>query len=210
VSERWEDAAREMVRGLGRVPAPIAGAMRRVPRHGFVPPEYSPRAYRDEAVPLGTGFASVSAPHMVALQLEAAGLRPGQRLLEVGSGSGYLLAVAGQLVGPSGHLIGLEIDPELAERSRSALTQLGIDAEIRVRDGRASVPDGPVFDAVIVSFAAPELFSTWTSALVEHGRLVAPVGDTEEQVLTTYQRTGAGGTVTSGPACRFVPLRPHI
>jgi protein-L-isoaspartate(D-aspartate) O-methyltransferase len=188
----------------------VAAAMRAVPRHWFVPDGAQKRAYDDEPVPLGSDYATVSAPHMVALQLESAELRKGANLLEIGSGSGYLLAVAAEIVGPSGHLVGVEVDAGLATRSRATLARLGVDATIRIRDGRASVPEGSVFDAVLVSCASTILYPSWVAALAEGGRLVAPVGTPVEQVLTVYRRTGDHGTTTVGPACRFVPLRPHI
>jgi protein-L-isoaspartate(D-aspartate) O-methyltransferase len=151
---------------------------------------------------------------MVALQLELAKLRRGANLLEIGSGSGYMLAVAAAIVGTSGHLVGVEIDPRLANRSRATLAQLGVDATIRIRDGREQVPEGPVFDAVVVSCATSVLCPTWPAALVDGGRVVAPLGNAMGQTLTVYRRKGAAGSSVAGPAVRFVPLRagvpPHI
>jgi protein-L-isoaspartate(D-aspartate) O-methyltransferase len=214
MNEAWAEAAARMVDALGPLPVAIAKAMRAVPRHEFVPREYAARAYDDEPIPLGNDFASISAPHMVALQLETAWVRTGAKLLEIGSGSGYLLAVASQLVGSSGHLVGVEIDPGLANRSRATLARLGVDATIRIRDGAVPVPEGAVFDAVIVSCATTALAPAWPAALVDGGRLVAPVGDAMGQRLTVYRRVGAGGSTEVGPEVRFVPLRtahpPHI
>ncbi|MCI4370373.1 MAG: protein-L-isoaspartate O-methyltransferase, partial [Thermoplasmata archaeon] len=175
---------------------------------------YLARAYDDEPIPLGDDFTSISAPHMVALQLELAKLHRGANLLEIGSGSGYLLAVASAIVGPSGHLVGVEIDPGLANRSRATLAQLGVDATIRIRDGREAVPEGPVFDAVLVSCATSVLSPTWPAAVVDGGRVVAPVGHAMGQMLTVFRRKGTAGSTVVGPAVRFVPLRaaapPHI
>lgn len=214
MTEPWNDSANRMVRALGPLPPAVAKALRSVPRHAFVPPEFAARAYDDEPIPLGSDFTSISAPHMVALQLEAAHLRRGASLLEIGSGSGYLLAVAAAIVGPTAHLVGVEVDPGLANRSRATLARLGVDATIRIRDGRESVPEGAVFDAVIVSCATPQLYPTWPAALVDGGRVVAPVGDAMGQTLTVYRRVGAKGSSEAGPAVRFVPLRgavpPHI
>jgi protein-L-isoaspartate(D-aspartate) O-methyltransferase len=210
MNDRWPEQARRMVRFLGPVPEPIAEAMRRVPRHEFVPPHFRSLAYRDEPVELAGGLATVSAPHMVALQLEAAELHRGDRVLEVGSGSGYLIAVAELLARPTERLVGYEVDPSLVADSRRTLARLGVPAEIVERDGREGVPGHEQFDAIVVSFATPELYPVWTQALVDGGRLVAPVGRSYEQVLTTYRRVGGGARVTPGPACRFVPLRPHI
>ncbi|MCI4326370.1 MAG: protein-L-isoaspartate O-methyltransferase [Thermoplasmata archaeon] len=208
--EPWVEAADRMVTGLGDVAGPVAAAMRAVPRHYFVPSVSLRRAYDDEPVPLGPDYATVSAPHMVAMQLEAADLERGDTLLEIGSGSGYLLAVASHLVGAPGHLVGVEVDATLAARSRATLARLGVDATIRIRDGRESVPEGPVFDGVVVSCATPHLYPSWIAALADGGRLVAPVGTPTEQALTLYRRTGDRGSTSVGPACRFVPLRPHI
>ncbi|MCI4333751.1 MAG: methyltransferase domain-containing protein [Thermoplasmata archaeon] len=214
MSGPWNESADRMVEALGPIPTAVAKALRSVPRHLFVPREYLARSYDDEPIPLGSDFTSISAPHMVALQLELARLRRGSSLLEIGSGSGYLLAVAAAIVGPSAHLVGVEVDPGLANRSRATLAQLGVDATIRIRDGRESVPEGAVFDAVIVSCATPVLHPAWPAALVDGGRVVAPVGDAMGQTLTVYRRKGAKGTSEAGPAVRFVPLRasvpPHI
>lgn len=210
MNEEWPEAAARMVKSLGRLPAPVAHALRSVPRHYFVPREFAARAYDDEPIPLGNDFATISAPHMVALQLERAELKVGSSLLEIGSGSGYLLAVASTIVGTSGHLVGVEVDPALANRSRAVLAQLGVDATIRIRDGRDAVPEGAVFDAVVVSCATPALYPTWSAALLDGGRLVAPLGDAMGQRLTVYRRNGSGGTTVSGPDVRFVPLRAGV
>jgi protein-L-isoaspartate(D-aspartate) O-methyltransferase len=214
MTEPWTDSAARMVDALGPLPASVSKAMRSVPRHVFVPRAYQARAYHDEPIPLGDDFTSISAPHMVALQLELAKLKRGSNLLEIGSGSGYLLAVASAMVGPSGHLVGVEIDPGLANRSRATLAQLGVDATIRIRDGREPVPEGAVFDAVLVSCATSVLCPTWPAALVDGGRVIAPVGNAMGQTLVVYRRKGATGSSEPGPAVRFVPLRsavpPHI
>lgn len=205
MSGGWEAEADRMVGELGPLPRPIAAAMRAVPRHPFVPAGDRASAYADEPLSLGPAHATISAPHMVALQLEAADLSEGDRVLEIGCGSGYLVALARSIVGPSGRVLGVEIDGDLAARSRVALGDLGVVADVRVADGCARLPDPGPFEAILVSFATPRLFPAWTAVLVDGGRLVAPVGGSSEQVLTTFRRRGDSGLTTLGPRCRFVP-----
>jgi len=204
----WKEEAGELVRKLGPIPKPIAEAMGRVPRHLFVPPEFRTEAYEDEPLPLPYGEATISAPHMVALQLEWSELRPGFSVLEVGSGSGYLCALIAELVRPQGRVLGLELLPGLADLARETLRSLGYaEVEIRSGDGRPGAPDRAPFDRILVSCACPEIESEWKHQVREGGTVVAPVGGRYEQTLLRYRRHGDSGEVEEGPACRFVPLQ---
>jgi protein-L-isoaspartate(D-aspartate) O-methyltransferase len=206
----------ELVDHLDVRDARVAHALRTVRRHAFVPSASAALAYDDEPVALGYGEATVSAPHMVALMLEAAGLRDGDRVMEIGAGMGYLAAVAAELVGAAGHVYTIELDAALAREAERRLTEQGYAARVTVfaLDGSAGLPKLAPFDAVLVSCAAPEILPAWKAQVREGGRVIVPVGDRWEQVLLTFTRTGEGGSVRKGPACRFVPLRrapaPHI
>jgi protein-L-isoaspartate(D-aspartate) O-methyltransferase len=197
-----------MVAALGRLPPRIARAMQRVPRDRFLPLAVRHLAYEDEPVPLDAPESTISAPHMVAIQLEAAALRQGQAVLEVGSGSGYLLALLAELTSPGGTIVGIEIDPGLVERSRATLASLGYAAvaTVRLGDGRAGAPDVGPFDRIIVSCAAREVESAWREQLAPGGRIVAPIGGPWSQTLVSVGRDPEERPVL-GPECRFVPLR---
>jgi protein-L-isoaspartate(D-aspartate) O-methyltransferase len=187
----------------------VRRAMLAVPRHDFLPTSRVNEAYWDEPVPLGPSGATISAPHMVVLLAEAAALRPGDRVLEVGAGMGYLAAVLAEIVGPEGHVVAVEIEPSLAAEARRRFDSCGRGdrVEVYAGDGARGWPSRAPFDAIVVSFAVPRLYPTWKSQLSEHGRLVAPVGDAWEQRLTTFTREGGGGHTVLGPRCRFVPQR---
>lgn len=199
--------AAAMVRSLGALDPRIARAMEAVPRHRFVPPELRSSAYEDEPVPLRESGSTVSAPHMVAIQLEAADLAPGLSVLEVGSGSGYLLALIAELVGPSGRVLGIEIEPSLVVTSRETLRSLGYGATVSVRagDGIEGAPDLAPFDRILVSCAVGEIAPAWRAQLAPDGRIVAPLGGPFRHRLVTVDREGR--RLQNGPECRFVPLR---
>lgn len=204
----WTDAAREMVEALAPLDARVAAAMASVPRHRFVPPELADEAYDDTPLPLGVGDATISAPHMVALQLEWAELAAGQRVLEVGAGSGYLAVLAATLVRPGGRVLGLEVERRLAERAGAVVRELGFAdrVEVRCADGRAGAPDRAPFDRILVSCATPEIFPAWRRELAPDGVLVAPVGNRWGQVLRRLRRSPAGDRVEDGPPCLFVSI----
>jgi protein-L-isoaspartate(D-aspartate) O-methyltransferase len=197
-----------MVAGLGRLPREIAEAMERIPREAFIPETYRHLAFEDEPLPLDAPGSTISAPHMVAIQLEAAGLAPGQAILEVGSGSGYLLALIAELTAPDGRVVGLEIEPGLVDHSRATLEALGYGprAIVLLADGRRGAPDLAPFDRIIVSCATPSILPAWREQLTPGGRIVAPVGGAWSQTLLSVGRE-EDGPMVRGPDCRFVPLR---
>ena len=121
----WGAKATRLVASLRTGDALVDSAMRRIPRHRFVSMGLWPTAYVDTPLPIGPE-ATVSAPHMVALQLSLARIRPGQRVMELGSGSGYLVAIASLQVGPEGLVVGVEYEESLVERSLRTLVRLGI------------------------------------------------------------------------------------
>jgi protein-L-isoaspartate(D-aspartate) O-methyltransferase len=200
-----------MVQGLGVLSPRVAAAMQRVPRHRFVSSELAVEAYDDTPLPLASTASTISAPHMVALQLEWAELSPGLRALEIGSGSGYLLALMAELVRPGGRVVGIEIDPALAEESRSILAELGYEEIVRVvaGDGRGGWPADAPYDRILVSAATAEIHIPWGEQLATPGMLIAPIGSPARQVLRRLHRTASGDWWEDGPECRFVPLTPR-
>jgi len=208
VDAAWEARARAMVDALGPLPHAVAAAMRRVPRHYFVPPQLAGEAYDDTPLPLGHPHSTISAPHMVALMLEWAELSAGLRVLEIGSGSGYLAALLAEMVGPRGKVIGIEIDASLAEESRTPLAELGYGdlVTIHAADGRDGWPTEAPYDRILVSFATPEIFPEWAGQLATPGILLAPVGPARVQVLRRLRRDRTGDRLEEGPPCIFVGL----
>jgi protein-L-isoaspartate(D-aspartate) O-methyltransferase len=181
----------------------VLAAMARVPRELFLPEPVRDRAYEDAAVPIGAG-QTMSQPYMVAKMCELLSLRGDERVLDVGTGSGYHAAVLAEL---AREVITIERVPELAERARAALAAAGYDnVEVRVGDGTLGVPERAPFDAVTVAAAAPLLPESLYEQLRIGGRLVVPVGSRANQRLELIVRSPEGPAVVRSVPCRFVPL----
>ena len=181
----------------------VLGAMARVPRERFLPPEVREEAYADAAVPIGHG-ATMSQPYIVAAICELLALKGTERALDVGTGSGYQAAVLAEL---AAEVVTIERVPELAAEARRTLAELGYGAvDVRVGDGTLGVPDRAPFDAIAVAAAAPELPRALYDQLVPGGRLVVPVGRRRAQRLELIVRSPEGPAVLRSVPCRFVPL----
>jgi protein-L-isoaspartate(D-aspartate) O-methyltransferase len=181
----------------------VLAAMEKVPRELFVPPELKSRAYEDEALPIGAG-QTISQPYMVARICEALGLRGGERVLDVGTGSGYQAAVLAEL---AEEVHSIERIPELAHRARENLAAAGYDnVRVHVGDGTLGDSEHAPFDAIAVAAAAPELPPSLYDQLRPNGRLVIPVGSRRGQDLQLVVRSPEGPAVVSTVPCRFVPL----
>ena len=181
----------------------VLEAMESVPRELFVPENDRDHAYADAALPIGHG-QTISQPYMVARIAEALALRPGERVLDVGTGSGYQAAVLAEL---GADVVTIERIPELAERARASLAAAGYpQVDVRVGDGTLGVPELAPFDAIAVAAAAPAFPETLYEQLRPRGRLVVPVGGEHMQRLEVIVRSPEGPAVVHSVPCRFVPL----
>ncbi len=193
----------EQLRGRGIEDERVLEAMERVPREAFVDEEDEKRAYLD--MPLSIGFGqTISQPYMVALICQTADVHEGDKVLDIGTGSGYQAAVLAEL-GTEVHTI--ERIPELAARARERLRAAGYERVVtHVGDGSLGLPDEAPFDAIVVAAAAPELPANLYEQLVLQGRLVVPVGGAEGQRLEVAIRSPEGPAIIRSVPCRFVPL----
>jgi protein-L-isoaspartate(D-aspartate) O-methyltransferase len=181
----------------------VLDAMRTVPREAFTDAADRRRAYDD--IPVQIGWKqTISQPYMVALICQEAAVRPGQRVLDVGTGSGYQAAVLDEL---GGEIHTIERIDQLAERAREKLRAAGYgDVTVHLGDGSLGLPEHGPYDAITVAAAAPEPPPTLYEQLVEGGRLVVPIGDRAAQRLEVVVRSPAGPAIVHSVPCRFVPL----
>lgn len=189
----------------------VLDAMAAIPRERFVPEPYARRTYADSALPIGYD-QTISQPWIVAAICEAVELSGAERVLEVGTGSGYSAAVLAQL---ASEVVTIERVPELAGRARQTLRDLGIaNVEVLVGDGSAGLPDREPFDAIAVHATAPGPPPTLINQLAAGGRLVVPIASRAADMLTVFRRTAGEVDVATGTGleravigpCRFVPL----
>jgi protein-L-isoaspartate(D-aspartate) O-methyltransferase len=176
--------------------------MGRVPRHRFVPPEYQYFAYADTPLPIGYE-QTISQPYVVAYMTEAAEISPEEKVLEIGTGSGYQAAILGEL---AREVYTIEIIPELAERARSLLQQMDYqNVQVRTGDGYLGWPEHAPFDAIVVTAAPDHVPPALVEQLAVNGRMIVPVGDVEQR-LRVITRTAAGIVEDTTLSVRFVPL----
>jgi protein-L-isoaspartate(D-aspartate) O-methyltransferase len=181
----------------------VLAAMAAVPRELFVPEELRRNAYDDRALPIGLG-QTISQPFMVAAIAEALELVGGERVLDVGAGSGYQAAVLAEL---AGEVVAIERLPELAERARAALDRAGYErVELVVGDGTLGVPGRAPFDGIAVAAAAPDVPEALYAQLAAGGRLVLPVGSRRSQWLDVVVKGESGPERRRTVPCAFVPL----
>ena len=183
---------------------PVLAAMQRVPRHRFVPPDDQAYAYSDGALPIGRG-QTISQPYIVALMTDLLHLSGGERVLEIGTGSGYQAAVLGEL---AAEVHTLELLPELAERASRTLAELGYTTvHVHTGDGSLGWPAAAPYAGILVAAAAPGVPQPLLDQLAEGGRLVLPVGDRSMQYLEVWQRCGGEFVSERNIPVAFVPLR---
>lgn len=176
----------------------VLGAMARVPREAFVPAGARRHAYADAALSLSHG-QTISQPYIVALICQALELQGDERVLDIGTGSGYQAAVLAEL---AADVVSVERIPELAEQARRNLAAAGYDVDVRVGDGTLGVPDRAPYDAIAVAATAPKLPQPLYDQLVTGGRLVLPI----DESLVSVTRTASGRRMRFLSPARFVPL----
>jgi len=178
-------------------------AMSRVPRERFVPPELQQSAYDDRPLSIGYG-QTISQPYIVALMTEALVLTGSEKVLEIGTGSGYQAAVLGEL---AGCVYTVERIPELAETAARTLAELGYrNVKVEVSGDQLGCPKYAPYDAILVAAAAPSVHQSLVDQLCDGGRLVIPVGSRYEQELLRVTRLKTGSRTERLGGCRFVPL----
>jgi protein-L-isoaspartate(D-aspartate) O-methyltransferase len=183
--------------------ARVLAAMRKVPRHLFVPEDLRARAYGDHALPIGYDV-TISQPYIVALMTQLAQVEPGDRVLEIGTGSGYQSAVLAEL---GAEVYSLEIVEPLATAAAALLEQLGYDAvHVRHGDGYAGWPEHAPFQAILVTAAPPRIPEPLQEQLAVGGRLVVPIGEPWKQELLVVTRTEDGTRQRSVIPVAFVPM----
>ncbi len=201
-----ERMVREQIEARGVRRADLLRAMRGTPRHLFIPPGRQSMAYDDRPVPIGYD-ATISQPYIVAWMTELLSPRKTDRVLEIGTGSGYQAAILAQL---ARHVYSIEIVPELAESARGLLEDLGhSNVAVLQGDGYRGWPQEAPFQKIILTAAPPEIPQALLDQLADGGRLVAPVGRTSYQKLIVIEKDTRGrikrrdvGDVV------FVPMRP--
>lgn len=191
------------IRKRGVSSARVLEAMACVPRHEFVPEKYRDYAYADKPLPIGEG-QTISQPYIVAAMTEALELGGPERVLEIGTGSGYQAAVLSML---AREVITVESRTPLALAAQERLTNLGYtNVHVHNGDGSAGFPDAAPYDAMLVTAGAPEIPKLLAGQLREGGRIVIPVGDPENQKLVQARKEGGDLKSVCLFDCRFVPL----
>lgn len=181
----------------------VVDAMRRVPREAFVPPEQLAAAYDDRPLPIGCG-QTISQPFIVAFMIEALQLSGDEKVLELGTGSGYEAAILAEL---ADHVVTVEYVPDLAESAAALLNRLGYsNVDVHVAGQTLGWPEGAPYDAIIVSAGSPSVPPVLIEQLAWNGRLVVPVGSRLQQELVKVTRLRTGNRIENLGGCYFVPL----
>ncbi|BDU77647.1 protein-L-isoaspartate O-methyltransferase [Mesoterricola sediminis] len=194
----------EQIRDRGVADPRVLAAMAAVPRHAFLEPALAGLAYADRPLPLGFG-QTISQPYIVAFMAEALGLRGGERVLEVGSGCGYMAAVLARL---AGSVHGIELEAALVARACRTLAALGgPPVTLRCGDGRFGWPEAAPFDAILASCAAEAIPAAWWDQLAPAGRILLPLERSGRQDLVLARRGPEGPRYLALLPVAFVPLR---
>jgi len=181
----------------------VLEVMGRVPRHRFVDPALWPQAYSDYPLPIGNG-QTISQPYMVALMTEGLRLNGGEKILEIGTGSGYQTAILAEF---SSRVFSVEREPVLAQRAREILSKLGYEnVAIRVGDGSTGWSQFSPFNRILVTASAPSIPHSLIEQLSDDGLMVIPVGERDHQVLKVLEMREEKAIVDDICSCTFVPL----
>ena len=204
-AEQGRAMVENQLRRRGILDERVLEAMSQAPRHEFVPPAVVREAYEDHPLPIGQG-QTISQPYMVASMIEALELQGAERVLEVGTGSGYQAAVLARL---ASRVYTIECDPVLAQSARERLTRMGLADSVIVIEGDGSLgyPPAAPYDGILIAAAAPEVAPCYLDQLVEGGRLIIPVGALDCQELRQIRKIEGQPVSRMLGYCRFVPLR---
>lgn len=202
----WEDRynmVQFQLKRRGIADLRVLNAMAEVPRHEFVSPEYREAAYQDNPLPIGEG-QTISQPFMVGIMTQSLELKGEERVLEIGTGSGYQAAILGRL---ASQVFTIERFPCLALKAREVLRNLGYtNVEVIIANGTLGYPYKAPFDGIVVAAGAPRVPLKLLEQLVEGGRLVIPLGDRYNQMLTQVLRKEGQFIQRRIVECIFVPL----
>jgi protein-L-isoaspartate(D-aspartate) O-methyltransferase len=191
----------------------VGAALRAVPREVFLPGLDLDEAYQDMAVPThrdraGHVVSSCSQPSMVALMLEQLAVEPGQRVLEIGAGTGYNAALLRYLVGPGGYVVSIDVDPEICAEARARTRAADAEVEIEVGDGALGWPPRAPYDRIEVTAAAGDLPGAWWEQLAGAGKLVVPLHlGPRAEASVAWERAGTALHALSRLPCGFLALR---
>ncbi|MFP4467134.1 MAG: protein-L-isoaspartate(D-aspartate) O-methyltransferase [Candidatus Goldiibacteriota bacterium] len=201
-----EQMIEEQIKARGVRDPLVLEAVRKVDRRRFVPDEFKDDAYEDCPLPIGWG-QTISQPYIVALMTELMGLKGGEKVLEIGAGSGYQAAVLGEICT---EVYTIEITKPLAERSAALLKELGYDnVRLKAGDGFEGWPEQAPFDAIIVAAAPKEIPQPLIEQLADGGRMVIPVGSFRQELMVIEKKHGRVTKQNIIPV-RFVPMTGKI
>jgi protein-L-isoaspartate(D-aspartate) O-methyltransferase len=185
----------------------VLAAMERVPRHEFAPEQYRDQAYEDHPLPIGER-QTISQPYIVALMLDALKVSPTDKVLEIGTGSGYVTALLAEL---TESVISIERHESLAESARALLAALGYsNVNVVTGDGTRGFPEAAPYNAIVVSAAAAEMPPALIAQLGEGGRMIIPLGSEDSQQLRLVRLENGQPNIEFRELCRFVPLIPGV
>ena len=196
----------------GAVDALVADALRTVPRHIFLPDLPPDAAYRDEAIvtkwdPEGLPSSSSSQPTIMAIMLDQLGAARGQRVLEIGAGTGFNAALLARIVGPKGRVVSVDLDPEIVGRAEENLSAAGYDATVVTADGALGDPGHAPYDRIIATVGVWDLAPAWHEQLAPGGRLVVPLDLRGVQRSICFEHDGDHWTSRSTRPCGFMRMR---
>lgn len=201
--EQREHMVEEQLKARGITDERVLRAFLNVPRHSFVPAEFQQEAYADHPLPIGAG-QTISQPFIVALMIQHLHLQGHERVLEIGTGSGYQTAILAEL---ALEVFSVERIPELLSSVRGRLVELGyFNVQLHVANGSLGWPGHAPYDAILVSAAAPDVPAPLLSQLADRGRMVLPIGPQQAQMLTEVEKHRTGYHRKEIASCVFVPL----
>jgi len=202
-SKERETMVAEQIEAKGIRDRNVLAAFKKVCRERFIPEEYRPESYGDHPVPIGSG-QTISQPYMVALMTDLLKLKREDRVLEIGTGSGYQTAILAEI---SAQVFTIEKIPGLGEKAGALLHDLGYaDIKLKVDDGSCGWKEHAPYNGIVVTCGAPSVPAPLKAQLADRGRLVVPVGGDFSQVLTVIERNGSEFKESKICGCVFVPL----